>query len=97
MIEYLGRVRNGVVIFDQPQPALEGRRVRVQEAPSEPVDATDGSFWSDPSLQELAQVQGVRLVQKLEEVLGGWPETDLDDGFESEFRRWRGEGAKGRQ
>jgi hypothetical protein len=91
MIEYLGRVRNGVVEFDHPIPPLEGRRVRIQEVSAEPVDAADASFWSDFSLTELAEQQGVGPIQKLEEVLGGWPPSEIDDGFEVELRRWRGE------
>jgi hypothetical protein len=91
MIEYLGRVRNGVVVFDQPVPPLEGRRVRIQEVSAEPIDAADQSFWADPSLEDLAEQQGVAVIGKFENVLGGWPEPEIDDGFEAEFRRWRGE------
>lgn len=50
-----------------------------------------GEFWSGPSLEELARMQNVRPVERLEEVVGGWPTEELQDGFEEELVRWRQE------
>src|SRR4051794_35022822 len=52
-----------------------------------------GEFWSGPTLEELARMQNVRPVERLEEVIGGWPAEELQDGFEKELARWRQEGA----
>jgi len=37
----------------------------------------------------LASAQGIKPVQALEDVLGGWPKDEKDDGFESNLRQWR--------
>lgn len=50
-----------------------------------------GEFWSGPTLEELARMQKVRPVERLEEVVGGWPAEELQDGFEAELARWRQE------
>lgn len=50
-----------------------------------------GEFWSRPSLEELARTQNVRPVERLEQILGGWPKEELQDGFEKELARWREE------
>jgi hypothetical protein len=55
--------------------------------------ATPGEFWSGPNLEELAKMQDFRPVERLEEVLGGWPEEELQDGFEVELSGWRHERA----
>jgi hypothetical protein len=48
-----------------------------------------GEFWSGPTLEELARMQNVRPVQRIEDVVGGWPAEELQDGFEEELARWR--------
>jgi hypothetical protein len=50
-----------------------------------------GEFWSGPTLEELARMQNVRPVERLEQVLDGWPAEELQDGFEEELARWRQE------
>jgi hypothetical protein len=42
-------------------------------------------------LEELARMQNVRPVERLEKVVGGWPTEELEDGFEEELARWRQE------
>lgn len=42
-----------------------------------------------PSIQKLAREQGVRPVERFEDLLGGWPDK-IDDGFEAAVARWRG-------
>ena len=46
-------------------------------------------FWQPTSLEELARQQGARPVERLEDVTGGWPEDQSDDGFEEALERWR--------
>jgi hypothetical protein len=46
-------------------------------------------FWHSPSLEDLARAQGVKPINNLEEIMGGWPEEEIDDGFEEAVLRWR--------
>lgn len=48
-----------------------------------------GGFWSSPTMEELAKMQNVRPVERLEDLIGGWPVEELQDGFEEELARWR--------
>ena len=50
-----------------------------------------GDFWSGYTLEELAKMQNVRPVERLEDIMGGWPVEELQDGFEEELARWRRE------
>lgn len=54
----------------------------------EPVPAT-GELWASLSWAELAELQNVRPVERLEQVVGGWPPDEIDDGFEEALVRWR--------
>ncbi len=47
-------------------------------------------FDHDSSFEELARLQGVTPVQHFEELLGGWPEDEIEDGFEEALAVWRG-------
>lgn len=46
-------------------------------------------FQPPISLDELARQQGVPRVVRYEDIAGGWPEDQLDDGFEEALERWR--------
>jgi hypothetical protein len=48
-------------------------------------------FWRSKSIDELTEDQGLRIAPKLEEFMGGWPESDLRDDFESAYLKWRQE------
>ena len=48
-----------------------------------------GDFWSGYTLEDLARMQNVRPVERLEDLIGGWPVEELQDGFEEELARWR--------
>jgi hypothetical protein len=48
------------------------------------------NFWEEVSFEEHARRQGVRPVERIEELLGGWPEDQIDDGFEDTLEHWRG-------
>lgn len=41
-----------------------------------------GDFWSGYTLEDLARMQNVRPVERLEDLIGGWPVEELQDGFE---------------
>jgi hypothetical protein len=82
-MSYQGHISNGTVIFDEPVSLPEGTPVRVETV----CLTTD--FWQSVSLGELARRQGVAAPRADEEVLGGWPADELNDGFEDAVRSWR--------
>jgi hypothetical protein len=46
-------------------------------------------FWRGKSFDELAREQGIRPAERYEDFAGGWPEDQIDDGFEEALERWR--------
>jgi hypothetical protein len=80
---YQGHIENGIVVFDEPISLPDGTEVRVEVAPSTP------GFWQSCSLEELACRQGVLPPKDEEELLGGWPAEERNDGFEDALTRWR--------
>lgn len=42
-----------------------------------------------PTLDDLAAAQGVEPADSFESLCGGWPEEELEDGFEDAIRHWR--------
>jgi hypothetical protein len=54
-----------------------------------PKDLEIDEFWHHPSLEELAREQGTRPAERFEDFAGGWPEDEIDDGFEEALERWR--------
>jgi len=79
-----GHIENGVVVFSEPVSLPNGTPVRVEAIASAPID-----FWKGATLEELALQQGVAAPNVDDDVGGGWPEDELDDGFEDEVVRWR--------
>jgi hypothetical protein len=75
---YKGHIENGVVVFAEPVPLTAGTEVRV-----EAVALPTADFWESCSLDELARRQRVSALESPEEMLGGWPDDELDDGFEN--------------
>ncbi len=53
------------------------------------IELRASEFWQHASLDDLARQQGVRPVERFEDLAGGWPEDQLDDGFEEALERWR--------
>ncbi|OQX01217.1 MAG: hypothetical protein BWK80_60390 [Desulfobacteraceae bacterium IS3] len=47
-------------------------------------------FRNSPTIEELAEVQGVKPLQNISDLFGTWPGEE-DDGFEEEIRRLRQE------
>lgn len=56
---------------------------------SGPGQGIPGEFWKHKSVEELIKEQEVLPVLRLEDIMGGWPEDELDDGFEIAYRAWR--------
>ncbi len=81
---YQGHVENGVVIFREPVPLPNGTAVRVEAVVPQPPD-----FWESSSLDELARCQGLSVPSSIEEMLGGWPDDEINDGFENVVVSWR--------
>jgi hypothetical protein len=79
-----GHIENGVVVFTEPVPLPNGTPVRVEAIVAAPVD-----FWKGATLEELAAQQGVAAPKGDDVISGGWPEDELDDGFEDVLARWR--------
>jgi len=46
-------------------------------------------FFRHESFESLARSQGVSPATSLENLRGGWPEDQLDDGFEAAILTWR--------
>lgn len=80
---------NGVIILTPERPLRESpgssKGMKAPTARPQPPPA-------DVQFQEvlaLAAAQGVKAVDSLETLCGGWPEDQLDDGFEVAVRQWR--------
>jgi hypothetical protein len=61
-----------------------------------PRNEASGDFWQGLSFEELARLQGVQPVDRLESLLGGWPAEEVEDSFEAELAGWRQQGSQGR-
>ncbi len=81
---FAGRIENGVVVFREPVPLPNGTAVRVEATELQPAD-----FWESCSLDELVRCQGVGAPEATDDVQGGWPTDELDDGFENVVRLGR--------
>jgi hypothetical protein len=82
-MSYDGHIENGIVVTNQPLPLPNGTPVRVEAI------ASLSDFWRPVSLDELVRMQGVCPLASVEELLGGWPGNELDDGFEDALTLWR--------
>ena len=68
---------------------MSAAKTNVPAIPVHERSAAAGSFWETPTIDELAARQGVQPVRALHDVMGGWPEEELDDGFEQAVVAWR--------
>jgi predicted DNA-binding antitoxin AbrB/MazE fold protein len=85
----------------QPFNLKDGQRVRLTLEPIaelEPDHQTNcepkGDFFHPPTIDELAAAQGVRARCSFDDLLGGWPEEDKEDGIEEAMADWRKEDAR---
>ena len=60
------------------------------------VEPPMAEFWHRASFEDIARRQGIRPVERLEDLLGGWPEDEVNDGFEVALERWRQESLPGK-
>jgi len=78
---------------------LIGKKVRIvaEEEQEGEVSAVKSVFKREPrpawmsspkSPVELSKEQGIPL-RPVEEILGGWPVEETDDGFENSLKEWR--------
>jgi hypothetical protein len=87
-MNFEGRIKNGMVVTNQPLPLRDGTLVRV-----EPI-LPQSDFWKSKPIDELAREQGVSGSTTFEDLLGGWPADELDDGFEQCLEKWRRAGSE---
>ncbi|HEV8605603.1 MAG TPA: hypothetical protein VGQ99_09570 [Tepidisphaeraceae bacterium] len=87
-----GHIRNGNVVLDSKVPLPEGAEVEVVVRKPRGAKKKD-RFWDGLTVEELAAEQGV-VHKPFEELLGGWPEEDLNDNFDEVVRKWRDEDGK---
>jgi hypothetical protein len=76
-------------------PPRERLRVVAEVLPEleEQLPATPASpaFWQAPSIQALAERQGVQPIADFDNLLGGWPEDESIDNFLAALSDWRQE------
>lgn len=82
---YRGKVHNGVVVFEGASPT-EGTAVEVR-----PLTAGGAARRDQSTVDRIASEQGVTRVVPFDELLGGWPQGEEQDGFEQAVARWRAE------
>lgn len=74
------------IILDRPTPLPVGRvRITVETLPSD-------DFWTGMTIDELAKIQGVTPLKRLDDLWGDfWPEDESVDDFIDTIRLWRRE------
>lgn len=70
---YLGRIKNGVAVLDQPVTLPDGTHVRVE------VETAGWELLSGKSVEDLAREQGIQPVTNLADLTIDWPEDDSVD------------------
>lgn len=89
-----GHIRNGSVVLDSKVPLPEGAEVEVVvRQPKSGKKKKKDRFWDGLTVDELAAEQGVKNVP-VNELLGGWPPEELNDGFDEALEKWRDEERK---
>jgi len=66
----------------------KGKRAR-RRARKRPVFKVKSKAQIAKELDAIAKAQGVKPIRDPRELLGGWPESELNDGFEVELKKWR--------
>jgi hypothetical protein len=63
--------------------------------PTQRIHRHSDEFFHRKGFKALARSQGVKPVERFEDLTGGWPEDERDDGFESAVLEWRRGEARG--
>jgi hypothetical protein len=82
---FTGRIEAIVISDIEPIEAMDDEVAKSLPSGA-PLPAT---FWNPPTFEQLAEAQGVKPVTTLESILGGWPEDEINDGFEDAVEAWR--------
>jgi hypothetical protein len=65
-------------------------KLKDDSSPGAGLSSNPDDYWNyNPTLEELARQQGTRPAERFEDFAGGWPEDELDDGFEEALERFR--------
>ncbi len=83
-MSYQGHIEKGMVVIDQPLPLPDGTPVRI-----ELMSHVNMDFWQSTGFEELARRQGLSQPIAVEDLVGGWPSDEIDDGFEEVLQDWR--------
>jgi hypothetical protein len=81
-----GLVKNGVVVPEAPLPEGAEVEIRLRE-----TAALDDGFWQGVTFDQQAAAQGITKPCSFDDLLGGWPEDEMDDHFEEAVAQWRKE------
>jgi hypothetical protein len=82
-MSYRGHIKNGVAVLDTPVDLPDGTPVRIE------VLASDGEFWRQKTIDELAAEQQVQRADGLESLAGDWPNDDSVEELLMLLRRVR--------
>ena len=88
-VESNGRREAMSIIQPVDRDGDTARNPKTEDDSSE--SGSTGGFWHSLTFEELARAQGVQPVRRLEDIMGGWPEDQRDDGFEDAIRAMRQE------
>ncbi|HWE92682.1 MAG TPA: hypothetical protein VG269_01800 [Tepidisphaeraceae bacterium] len=72
-------------VLDLPEIAgMVGKTVEIIVLEDQQsATAAERGAWNSPTIGEQAAAQGTRPVQEFNSIVGGWPENQLNDGFET--------------
>lgn len=68
---------------------LIGKQVEIIVLDQSTDSPESDEFWQNRSIEEIAAAQGHPGPVKFEDLLGGWPKEEIDDGFEEALEEWR--------
>jgi hypothetical protein len=83
-MSFQGHIEKGMVVLNQPLPFPDGTPVRV-----EPVVLTSVANGESLSLVDLAKQQRIAIPRSVDELMGGWPADEVNDGFQQALEQWR--------
>lgn len=75
----------------QPADRDDDTALDPKQEGDSPASGGNAGFWHSLTFEEIARAQGVQPVQRLEDIMGGWPDDERDDGFEEAIYAMRQE------